>query len=87
MIRATAGLALALLAGCVAGPPPYDGCGAEDFQDLVGQPIAAVESRLPAGRYKVDYPLPDGTVTAEDFWDRLRVGVDGDGVIRSVNCG
>jgi hypothetical protein len=86
MSRLWAVLLAAALAGCVASGPGPD-CGADRYQSLVGQPLAALEAALPEGGYKVDYPLPDGTVTLEEFWDRLRVSVDEDGVIRSVGCG
>jgi hypothetical protein len=68
-----------------SGPPL--GCGSERYQSLVGQPLAALEAAIPGGGYKVDYPLPDGTVTLEDISDRLRVSVDSANIIRSVGCG
>lgn len=85
MIRASLLLIVALLPGCTTSVPP-PGCGAEERQALVGQPLSVVEAALPDG-YKVDYPLPDGTVTLEDFPDRLRVSVDRDGIVRSLGCG
>jgi hypothetical protein len=78
--------AVLLVSACTPLSPP-EGCGAERYQSLVGQPLAALEAALPGGGYKVDYPLPDGTVTLEEFWDRLRVSVDAAGIIRSVGCG
>lgn len=42
---------------------------------------------MPEGGYKVDYPLPDGSVTLEDFPDRLRVTVDRNDIILQVFCG
>lgn len=86
MMRAASGLVLVVLAGCTqSGLPPR--CDAERYQDLVGQPLSALEAALPQGGYKVDYPLPDGTVTLEEIWDRLRVAVDEDDIIRTVGCG
>ncbi len=83
-------------AGCTATDPAV-GCGAERYRDLVGQPLSALEAALPAGGYKVDLPLPDGTVTPEDCADRWRgrvdrvsvdrVSVDRGRVIHSVGCG
>jgi hypothetical protein len=76
----------ALLAGCTGSGPPM-GCGSERYQSLAGQPLSALEAALPAGGYKVDYPLPDGTVTLEDIPNRLRVTVDEGGTILQVFCG
>lgn len=86
MIRAAPALMAALLVGCATSGPPL-GCGAEDRQWLVGQPLSALAAAVPDGYYKVDYPLPDGTVTLEDFSDRLRVSVDEAGIIQAVSCG
>lgn len=74
------------LAGCTESGPSQ-GCGAEKRQSLVGQPLAALEAAMPEGGYKVDYPLPDGSVTLEDFPDRLRVTVDRNDIILQVFCG
>lgn len=87
MIRPALSLAVAsLLAGCTTSGPPL-GCGADELQGLVGQPLSALRAAVPEGGYKVDYPLPDGTVTLEDVSDRLRVSVDRAEIIRSVGCG
>lgn len=87
-MRAPAALALALAAsGCAPTSGPPLGCGSERYQSLVGQPLSALEAAIPEGGYKVDYPLPDGTVTLEDISDRLRVAVDGQGTILQVGCG
>lgn len=84
---AKAALVLTLgLAACVASPDKT-ACGAERFQNLVGQPLEALAARLPEDSYKVDRPLPDGTVTLEEFPDRLRVTVDRQDVILQVFCG
>lgn len=74
------------LSACVASADET-ACGAERFQNLVGQPLEALAARLPEASYKVDRPLPDGTVTLEDFPDRLRVTVDGRDMILQVFCG
>jgi hypothetical protein len=79
-------LAPGLVSACVAsGDPP--GCGADAYRSLEGQPLSALEALLPSGDYKVDYPTPDGTVTLEEFPDRLRVTVDEDDRIIQVFCG
>lgn len=86
MIRAgvvVAGLALSGCVGTVSAPD----CRDPGLQAFVGQPLSALEASLPEGSYKVNFPLPDGTVTLEDFPDRVRVSVDGDGVIRQLSCG
>jgi hypothetical protein len=80
-------LALVSALGCTESGPPL-GCGAEPYKALVGQPLsAALEAAVPEGGYKVDDPLPDGTVTLEEFAGRLRVSVNGDKIIWSVGCG
>jgi hypothetical protein len=80
------GLALAVLAGCVSSTAGPD-CRDPALQALVGQPLSALAARVPDGSYKVDYPLPDGAVTLEDFPDRLRVSVDESDVIVGLGCG
>ncbi|MDM7932323.1 I78 family peptidase inhibitor [Tabrizicola sp.] len=74
------------LAGCVSGPVVPD-CRDRALQSLVGQPLAALEARVPRDSFKVDRPLPDGTVTLEDFPDRLRVTVDEADIILGLGCG
>lgn len=75
-----------LVSACVSSEHPPD-CGAAAYQSLVGQPVSALEAARPSGDYKVERPTPDGTVTLEDFPDRLRVTVDGEDRIIQVYCG
>lgn len=91
-MRATAGVfaggvAALCLAGCVAAPRPV-ACDDPGLQGYLGQPLAAAvaDLGLTEGAYKVDYPSPHGP-TLEEFPDRLRISVDGAGVIRSIGCG
>ncbi len=75
-----------LILGCGAaetGPA----CRDPGLQALVGQPVQALADRFPEGGYKVDWPLPDGTVTLEEFPDRVRAFVDEGGVILGMACG
>jgi hypothetical protein len=85
--RWAAFLCLTALPGCVPTSGPALGCGAERLQSLVGQPLSALDAARPDGDYKVDYPLPDGSVTLEEISDRLRVTVDERGTILQVGCG
>ena len=79
---------LALTSACVDPlPPPASPCPADKVAHLVGQPLSALQAAMPLGGFKVDYPLPDGTVTAEFFPDRVRVSVDEAGIITSIGCG
>jgi hypothetical protein len=75
-----------LVSACVSSGGLPD-CGAERYQPLVGQPLTALEAIRPDGDYKVDRPTPDGTVTLEDFQDRLRLTVDRQDRIIQVYCG
>ncbi|MDP3198141.1 I78 family peptidase inhibitor [Tabrizicola sp.] len=85
-IRAWLILVPGLLSACVTSGGLSD-CGAEAYQSLVGQPLSALEAQRPAEDFKVDRPTPDGTVTLEEFPDRLRVTVDGQDRILNVFCG
>lgn len=75
-----------LLAACVPPEGPAD-CGAEAYRSLEGQPLSALEALRPAGDCKVDPPTPDGTVTLEEFPERVRVTVDDQDRIIQVFCG
>ena len=85
-MRAVAGLAVVLVAGCVSGPRPLD-CRDPALQALVGQPLSALVALAPEESFKVDRPYIDGTVTLEDFPDRVRVTVDAGDTILGLACG
>ncbi len=72
---------LALLSACREGE---SGCGAEDYADLVGRPVAAIT--LPA-----DLPHrvvgPDDMVTMDHRPDRMNIRTDADGTIVALDCG
>jgi hypothetical protein len=78
--------ALSLVGACVA-PEADPACRDPELQDLVGQPVQALYDRFPEGGYKVDWPLPDGTATLEDFPDRVRASVNVEGTILGIGCG
>jgi len=86
LMPAVAGLAAVLLAGCVSGPSRLD-CRDPGLQALVGQPLAALKAMAPEESFKVDRPYIDGTVTLEDFPDRVRVTVDASDTILGLGCG
>lgn len=85
-MRVVAGLALLLLGACVGTPRALD-CRDPGLQSLVGQPLSALRAMAPEDSFKVDRPYIDGTVTLEEFPDRLRVSVDASDTIRSLGCG
>ena len=59
-------------------------CGANEYQGLVGQPLAAVT--LPA---EIDARIigPDTAVTMDHRPDRLNIALNGSGIIERVYCG
>lgn len=57
------------------------------LQALVGRPLAALLAVVPQDSVKVDRPYIDGTVTLEEFPDRIRVTVDAGDTILGLGCG
>jgi hypothetical protein len=80
------GLALPILAGCVATTPePADACGAGAYRYLVGQPGVLLDGMRFAQEVRVIQP---GTPVTMDFRaDRLNFRLDARDVIREVTCG
>lgn len=72
-----------VLAACEA-TQTEEACGADDYQGLVGQSLAAVT--VPA---ELDARIigPDTAVTMDHRPDRLNIAVDGSGIIERVYCG
>jgi hypothetical protein len=85
-MRLAGAVALLLLGACVSGPRALD-CRDPGLQALVGQPLSALKAMAPEESFKVDRPYIDGTVTLEDFPDRVRVTVDADDTILGLACG
>ena len=68
------------------GPfPDENACGADQLQDLVGQPA----TRLQTIRFGVTTRIirPDTAVTEDYSTGRLNIYIDADEMITSVNCG
>lgn len=80
-------LAAVTASGACVAPEADPACRDPALQDLVGQPVRALYDRFPEGGYKVDWPLPDGTATLEDFPDRVRASVNSEGTILGIGCG
>lgn len=73
-----------LLAACQPTEGPPDTCGAEGYQWLVGQQLAAVT--LPA-KAEMRIIEPGMAVTMDYKADRMNVRLDETGAIMSVTCG
>lgn len=89
LLAAAALSGLFLLAGCATeevntANVASDACGAEGYQSLVGQPLAAVS--LPAS-LKSRIIQPDDLVTQDYVEDRLNIETDTRGTIMRVFCG
>ena len=71
-------------AGGLRGDTDGRGRGADDYQGLVGQPLAAVT--LPA---ELDARIigPDTAVTMDHRPERLNIALSGSGIIERVYCG
>lgn len=84
-------LAALALAACETGKEPSiprldlpQNCGAEDMQELVGQPRSALDSaEIPSGTRVIG---PDDAVTADYRPDRMNVEIGRDGTIEKVSC-
>ncbi|WP_284164924.1 I78 family peptidase inhibitor [Frigidibacter sp. SD6-1] len=60
-------------------------CGADGLQHLVGQPESALAAMtFPAG---TRFLKPGMAVTMDFSATRLNIAIDGDGLIRAVECG
>ncbi|WP_108813665.1 I78 family peptidase inhibitor [Loktanella sp. Alg231-35] len=83
-------MALIVLAGCTAAPPPLppqleDTCGAANFAGLIGQDVTALETRLHLGMVRVIRP---GDLVTQDFRPgRINFMIGEDNVIGTINCG
>ncbi len=92
LIAATALSGMILLTGCAAenvkgaesANAASDACGAEGYQSLVGQALAAVT--LPAS-LKTRIIQPDDLVTQDYVEERLNIETDTRGTIMRVFCG
>ena len=92
---ALAGAAALLLAGCNS-PAPQNlvddlgddmvaSCGAEDLQNLIGQPKAVLETMRFSQRIRVITP---GMAVTMDFApNRLNIHVSDAGIITALRCG
>jgi len=61
-----------------------DGCGASEYQNLIGVDVAAIS--LPAS---LNHRIigPDTSVTLDYRTDRLNIHHDTDGIVFKVECG
>ncbi len=88
---ALAGAAALLMAGCDSPAPQNVGdamvasCGAEDLQNLIGQPKSVLEAMRFSQRIRVI--APDMAVTMDYAPDRLNIHVTDAGIITQMRCG
>jgi hypothetical protein len=66
------------------GPPVAESCPAEDYQGLIGSPLAAVTYPSDLNARVV---RPGDVMTMEYRGDRMNIRVDDEGVITQVTCG
>ena len=59
-------------------------CGADQMQDLIGQPVVGMPDRLSE---TVRIIPPDSVVTQDFRPDRMNVDLDADGIIIRIWCG
>ena len=88
---ALAGAAALLMAGCASPAPQNLGddmvasCGAEDLQNLIGQPKAVLETMRFSQRIRV---ITTGMAVTMDFApNRLNIHVSDAGIITALRCG
>jgi len=82
-----------VLAGCTLNPgkavelatPPDEGCGAEHYSDLIGEPVANHSFDTQNGNVRI-IP-PNSAVTMDHRPDRLNVDVNVNGDIARLWCG
>lgn len=82
--------AAALLQACAAPVPPapaddLSSCGGTAVIALIGQPVSALP---PTGGWATLRVIHPGEPVTEDYSaTRLNVQIDGNGLIRALNCG